>query len=254
VITYLLVFRAFAGSMAAQAFATAMLTLLGAAVARELVTTAAAQKERVQRLTVLGRFSAQMAHDIKSPLSALLGAVQVLDGAKDEATRREFLELVTGQAKRISAIVERYDRMGRVEPQKTLVRPNEIVREVARARGITDLTLDASDAECDADADLYASALENVVRNAVEATSDPAAVAVTTEAQADAFVVRVIDRGAGMDARQLERVFEDFFTTKAEGSGLGLSFARRVMLAHGGDVEIASERGRGTTVTLRLPR
>jgi signal transduction histidine kinase len=56
-----------------------------------------------------------------------------------------------------------------------------------------------------------------------------------------------------MDARQRERAFEDFFTPKPEGSGLGLAFVRRVMLAHGGDVTLSSERGRGTTVELRLP-
>jgi two-component system, NtrC family, sensor histidine kinase HydH len=253
VITYLVVFRAFAGSLAVQAFATAGVTVLVVAVARELATTVSQSRERVQRLAVLGRFSAQMAHDIKSPLTALLGAVQVLERTDDEATRKEFLELVAGQAKRVAAIVERYDRMGRVEPRKTLVKPNALVRDVARARGVTDVKLDPADPECEADRDLVESALENVVRNAVEASKDPGCVHVVTTVEPHAFVARVVDEGVGMDARQLERAFEDFFTTKTEGSGLGLSFARRVMLAHGGDVELESERGKGTTVTLRLP-
>jgi signal transduction histidine kinase len=61
------------------------------------------------------------------------------------------------------------------------------------------------------------------------------------------------DTGEGMDARQLERAFDDFFTTKAQGSGLGLAFARRVVEAHGGEVRLSSVLARGTTVEFVLP-
>jgi two-component system sensor histidine kinase HydH len=264
---YLVVFRAFAGSIAVQAFASAIIMLLVVAVARELAIGLAESRERVQRLAVLGRFSAQMAHDLRGPLSALLGAAQVLEGiggegdgnasSKQATTRKEFLELAVAQAKRISAIVDRYDRMGRIEPRMTRVRINEVARSVARLHSIGDaaLDLDEADPECDADRDLVESALENVVRNAVEASKEGAAVRIVTtqDAVAGSLVFRVIDTGAGMDARQRERAFEDFFTTKETGSGLGLAFARRVLVAHGGDITLVSERGRGTTVELRLP-
>ncbi|HEY8077638.1 MAG TPA: ATP-binding protein [Labilithrix sp.] len=252
---YLLAFRTFAGSVAAQAFAAALVTLLVATVARELAIGRAESRERTQRLTVLGRFSAQMAHDIKGPLTALLGGIQVLEDEKDEVARKDLLALVADQAKRVTAIVERYDRMGRIEPRKTILRVNEIVKSVARTAGVPEdrMKLDPADPECDADRDLVESAVENVVRNAVEATKERGEVRVETEKQSGAVLVRVKDTGAGMDARQLERAFEDFFTTKATGSGLGLAFTRRVMLAHGGDVSLASEPGVGTTVELRLP-
>ena len=261
---FLVMARMLAGSLAAQAFATAVIMLLVGAVARELAIGLTESRERVQRLAVLGRFSAQMAHDLKGPLSALLGAAQVLEGIDDAsetpkqaATRKEFLELAVAQAKRVAAIVDRYDRMGRVEPRMTRVRVNEVARAVARQHAVNDdaLELDPADPECDADRDLLESALENVVRNAVEASSEVGAVRVVTtrDQVAGTVVVRVIDTGEGMDARQRERAFEDFFTTKATGSGLGLAFARRVLVAHGGDVTLDSERGRGTTVELRLP-
>jgi two-component system, NtrC family, sensor histidine kinase HydH len=260
VVAYLVIFRVFIGNLAAQAFATAVVTLLLVVVARELAAAYAEARERRQRLTVLGRFSAQMAHDIKGPLAALLGAVQVLEGSEGDdedakRTRKEFLDLLGEQAKRIVAIVDRYDRMGRIEPRKTTVRVDDVVRAVARAHALAEGTLHlaGNDLECEADAELFESALENVVRNAVEATGDAARVRVETERAARTVVVRVIDRGEGMDARQLERAFEDFFTTKAMGSGLGLPFVRRVLLAHGGDVAMKSERGVGTTVELRLP-
>jgi signal transduction histidine kinase len=254
VVAYLVLFRVFAGSLAAQVFATVIVTLLVVAVARELTYAMAQSRERTQRLTVLGRFSAQMAHDIKGPLTALLGAVDVLEGADDEATRREFGRLAADQARRIAGIVDRYDRMGRVEPRKTTVRVNEVAQRVARAHGVADVRFAEGDPECDADRELIESALENVVRNAVEATGTADAVRVETERDTPgrAILLRVVDRGPGLDARQLERVFEDFFTTKPEGSGLGLPFVRRVLLAHGGDVSMKSS-GKGTTVELWLP-
>lgn len=254
-VAYLVLFRVFAGSIAVQAFAGAVITLLVVAVARELGIALAESRERVQRLAVLGRFSAQMAHDLRSPLTALLGAVQVLEGAKEDATRTEFLDLAVAQAKRISAIVDRYDRMGRIEPRKTLVRVNDVARAVAAAHALAakSLTLDETNPECEADRDLLESAVENVVRNAVEATRDGGEVRIETLQDSRGLLVRVVDTGAGMDARQRERAFEDFYTTKETGSGLGLAFARRVMVAHGGDVTLVSEKGAGTTVELRLP-
>ena len=262
VVAYLVLFRVFAGSLAAQAFVSAIVTLLVLAVARELGIALAESRERVQRLAVLGRFSAQMAHDLRSPLTALLGAAQVLEGTgsgggeAESATKKEFLDLAVAQARRISAIVDRYDRMGRIEPRLTLVRVNEIARAVARAHALPEasLRLDAADPECEADRDLLESAVENVVRNAVEATTSPADVTIETLQEPSGLVIRVSDRGAGMDARQRERAFEDFFTTKTSGSGLGLAFTKRVLIAHGGDVTLDSEAGRGTTVELRLPR
>ena len=253
----LVVFRIFAGSLPAQTLGTAIVLFVVLAVARELGLAFAEARERTQRLAIVGRFSAQMAHDVRGPLTALLGAAQVLEGAQDEKTRNELLALTVEQARRVSAIVDRYDRMARVEPRPTRVRVNEVVEAVARQHDLakTSLALDASDPECEADRDLFESALENVVRNAVEATRKvgKGEVRVATSRTNDTIVVRVIDTGVGMDVRQRERAFEDFFTTKDGGSGLGLSFARRVLVAHGGDATLESELGRGTTIELRLP-
>jgi signal transduction histidine kinase len=223
-------------------------------VTRELAFSAADGRARAQRLALLGRFSAQMAHDIKGPLTALLGATELLDDARE--ARDEYLGLVRDQARRIATIVERYDRMARVEPQKTLVPIHAVVRAVARAHGLpaANVSLASVDPECDADRALLEAALENVVRNAVEAAGEPVKVRVETELGGvpRSVVIRVIDEGPGMDARVLERATEEFFTTKPEGSGLGLAFARRVVEAHGGALALRSQQGHGTTVELSL--
>jgi signal transduction histidine kinase len=263
VVAYLTLFRAFAANLAVQAFGVAALTAVVVLVARELGSAYAESRERVTHLATLGRFSAQMAHDLKSPLTALVGAAQVLDGlpapldadASVAATRSEFTTMLLAQAVRATSVVDRYDRMARVEVRPTRVRINEVIRSVMRAHAIDEqnMELAASDPECEADRDLVESALENVVRNAVEATSAGGEVRIESRRERNAIVICVRDTGAGMDVRQQERVFDDFFTTKPHGSGLGLAFVRRVLSAHGGGVELESEFGRGTSVELRLP-
>jgi two-component system sensor histidine kinase HydH len=267
VVAYAVVFRSFGGSVAAVGAASIMVTLGLVAAARELTASRAEQRERVERLTVLGRMAAQLAHDIKNPLSALLGAARLLEDAEampDGAGRAEFLALMVHQAERIRAIVDKYERIGRIEPVTTRVRVNEIVRRVVAAQALeaseVRVALDLLDSvpDCEADADLVASALENVVRNALEAMPSGGALRVGTRVEEPAagdaaIVVRVEDTGEGMDARGAERAFDDFYTTKATGSGLGLAFVRRVAIAHGGSVSLTSRRGEGTRVELRLP-
>jgi two-component system sensor histidine kinase HydH len=175
-----------------------------------------------------------------------------------------FRRLIVEQAERIRAIVDKYERIGRVEPVATRVQINEVVRRVVGAQQLTAtdvrVALDLLEPlpECEADADLVASALENVVRNACEAMPRGGVLHVRTRievavAAERAVVVRIEDTGEGMDARRAERAFDEFFTTKATGSGLGLAFVRRVALAHRGSVSLASRPGEGTAVELRIP-
>jgi signal transduction histidine kinase len=108
---------------------------------------------------------------------------------------------------------------------------------------------------CELDSDLVSNALENVIKNAFEAMPKGGNITVRT-ARADGspgVVVSVEDRGDGMDARKVERAFDQFWTTKATGSGLGLAFVRRVAEAHGGAVSLRSKVGVGTVVEIRLP-
>jgi signal transduction histidine kinase len=99
--------------------------------------------------------------------------------------------------------------------------------------------------------------MENAVRNALDAMPDGGTLEVCVSAELSdgdpRVLLRIRDDGEGMDARICERVFDDFFTTKSCGSGLGLAFVRRVAEAHGGDVSLTSQLGRGTELALRLP-
>ena len=257
VVAYLVLFRVFAGSLAAQAFVSAMVTLLVVAVARELGIAYAESRERAQRLTVLGPLL--RADGARSPQPAHRAARRGA-GARghrrrasptDRATRKELLDLDVraGQAHG-SAIVDRYDRMGRIEPRMTLVRVNDV-----GARGRASPRRSPRKRSRFGDAATPSARPIAISSRAPSRTwcatrsrprHDRGDVRIETERQRPArLVMRVIDTGRGMDARQRERAFDDFFTTKETGSGLGLAFARRVMIAHGGDVTLASDVGSG---------
>jgi signal transduction histidine kinase len=113
---------------------------------------------------------------------------------------------------------------------------------------------------CSMDRDLVTGALENLLQNAFEATPRTAApgmvtvrTALVTAGRTTGVLLSVEDAGLGMSARTRERALDDFFTTKATGSGFGLAFVRRVAEAHGGDVSLVSREGAGTTVRMFLP-
>jgi signal transduction histidine kinase len=205
-----------------------------------------------------------MAHDLKNPLAALQGAAQFLDvellEPRTGVKPRAFVKLMLEQVQRLEKIVERYRRLAQVQPLRARTSLNQLVGEVmalqtfgAGERISITQELAADLPDCDLDRDLIASALENLVRNAIEAMPEGGSICVRTESRFGAVVLSVEDTGPGMDARTRERAFDDFFTTKAAGSGLGLAFVRRVAEAHGGSASLGSRAGRGTIVSVRLP-
>lgn len=250
-------------------FGAVAVTLALLAALRPLVTLLTEERERTRYLSTLGRFSAQMAHDLKNPLAAIQGAAQFLDEERKQGRsideQQQFVTLILEQADRLGRVVDSYQRLGRVEAVRAPLDPARLCEEVvgaqrAAARG------EGIDVRCDVrgelpktlaiDRDLVAGALENLVRNAREAMVEQKqgrAIAVIVEARDAALSLRVEDDGPGMDARTRERAFDEFFTTKASGSGLGLAYVARVAAAHGGTASIDSAEGRGTRIEMRIP-
>jgi signal transduction histidine kinase len=164
-------------------------------------------------------------------------------------------------------VVDKYQRLGRVEPVCTPVHVNEVVQTLVALQKFASADeinvkaeLAADLPACSMDRDLVVGALENLLQNAFEATPREGAQATVTVRTAlvhagrtTGVMLSVEDGGQGMSARIRERALDDFFTTKATGSGLGLAFVRRVAEAHGGDVSLVSKEGAGTTVRMFLP-
>jgi signal transduction histidine kinase len=209
-----------------------------------------------------------MGHDLKNPLAALKGALQFL---VEEETRGhslqehgQFLQLMSTQVERMGRVIDDYQRLGRVEVERREVRPSELVEAVLALQTLApppNVVIRTAFSEpvsvCAIDTDLFSGALENLVRNGIEAMPDGGTLTVKVEPVKEdrgvGLVLSVEDTGTGMDVREAAQAFDDFYTTKTSGSGLGLAFVRRVAHAHGGRVDLSSEPGRGTVVSLYLP-
>ena len=264
VLSEIAVFRFFGDRTALVVVFTILVALGALLAARFVVADYAAARERTLAHATLGRMAAQMAHDIKNPLASIRGAAQFLAQERAEGrsidAQNEFLELLVAQCDRMTRIVDQYQRIGRATPVMGSTDLNATVREAMTFLGTTaqlDTSLDDALPKVQTDRDLLVIALENVLRNAHEAATGRV-IHVSTGALAspagDAswLYVAVRDEGPGMDPRTRERAQDGFFTTKAQGSGLGLAFVRRVVEAHGGRLHIDSQEGRGTTVRIEL--
>jgi signal transduction histidine kinase len=268
-VAYAVLSRVLGGHIAALVAGTVAITLLLSLAIREVATSNAAQKQRIDQLTVMGRFANQMAHDLRNPLATIKGGLQFLQeertrGRAFEASHDAFLALLLDQVDRLDRVIAEYRRIGRVEPVLRPVDINQLVRDAVALQPLAAppsvalrLELGPGLPPCELDADLVATALQNVVRNSLEAMSDGGSVTVKTcqtEAGDRTWVaITVEDTGLGIDARHAERAFDDFYTTKAQGSGLGLAFVRRVAQAHRGEASLSSRVGAGTVVSLRFP-
>jgi len=266
VVAYLVLFRLLGTNAASLAGGTAALTVALLTAARRAAATAALRRERVSQLATLGRLSAQMAHDLKNPLAALKGAIQFLQ--EEHAQGRpiephaQFLDLMLRQADRIERVVDAYRRLHRIEPDKQPSDVGALVRETvalqpfaASATTTVEVDIEPDLPECPLDRDLLARALENLLRNGFEAMPDGGTLLVRAArgTAPGTVAIEVSDTGSGMDARTRERAFDDFFTTKPAGTGLGLPLVKRILTAHGGDVTLHDGKPRGTTVRMVLP-
>jgi signal transduction histidine kinase len=245
-----------------------VLTMLALVAAiRHGATLSSTERQRLEGLATLGRFAAQMAHDLKNPLAAIKGAAQFL---KEENLRKNvddagFVDLMLDEVERMHRVIDNYQRLGRVEPTATVCDVNDVVRAVMALQGFASsagITVRVEHhgalAPVALDRDLVENAIKNLVRNAFEAMPDGGTLTVRTApnetSEAPGAVVIVEDTGVGMDATTRTRAMESFYTTKAKGSGLGLAYVRRVVEAHGGDLALMSTPGAGTMVRIWLPR
>jgi two-component system, NtrC family, sensor histidine kinase HydH len=256
------------GSVALQLLGAVTTLVLGLSAARELSRVRAAHRRQAEQLMLYGRWSEQLAHDLGNPLAALRGALQFLAeeyrSGRSLDMQAEYIDLMLAQCDRLQHHLQAYRRLARVEPVLAASDLNEVVARVLALQavphgpGITlHRRLDRHLPKCSIDAELVATALENLLQNAFEALGERGSVSVRTELRrgdlGERLVLGVEDDGPGIDPRLAERVSEPLVTTKVGGSGLGLAFVARVARAHGGELEVDTTLGRGTAVRMTFP-
>ena len=223
---------------------------------------------RSERLATVGRMAAQIAHEVRNPLSSIgLNAELLGDELSAEADEaRRMVASIIGEVDRLTEITETYLRFTRL-PRPKLEREDLgglVASVVAMGRGEIaqeGITLEVDIApelpELPADEAQLRQALINLVRNAREALASAPikrlGISVVNDRPSGCLLVRVSDSGAGIDQHDLGKIFDPFFSTKAQGTGLGLALVQQIVVDHGGRIDVDSVPGRGTTFTLAFP-
>jgi signal transduction histidine kinase len=222
--------------------------------------TGAAQLRDAERRATVGDMARQVNHDIRNGLLPIRNVIHHLGEVASE-TPAELASVFTERQGTLSSgigylesLATNYARLSpRLERQNCSV--NAIAETVLRNAGSgVRGELSRDDPRVHADPVALRRIIENLVVNAVESLSAAdGRVTVRTAARADGVVVEVEDNGAGMRPDVVERIFDDFYTTKERGTGLGLSIVRRLVADMGGRIHVRSEPGAGTTFTIELP-
>lgn len=227
------------------------------------------QAAEAERMAYIGTLASGLAHEIRNPLNSLSLNMQMLGeelgDAGERGSGRRLLEITRGEIGRLERLVTDFLTYARPRPPELeevpagelLERTRQVLCGAAKSRGVRIEAADATGgARLRVDPAQVRQLLLNLAHNALEATEGSGrtpVVRLAAERRGAAAVLAVEDNGVGIPAAELERVFDLFYSTRKGGTGLGLAIVDRIAKNHGGRVEVASEPGRGTTVSVVLP-
>jgi len=213
-------------------------------------------------LTRLGEMAAVVAHEVKNPLTGIRGAVQIIGGRLPAGSRdAEVVKEIVARIDTLNDLMKDLllfarppqPRLGPVDPRPLLETVVGLVRQDPGAGAIS-IQVDGPSDRVVADAELLKLVVQNVLLNAVHAIAGPGSILVAVQPVESMCRITVTDTGPGIPPEVREKLFTPFFTTKARGTGLGLSTARRFIEAQGGTILIDCPPAGGTSVTIELPR
>jgi len=226
------------------------------------------QVRRSEKLASMGELAAAIAHEIRNPLGAICNSVGILDSRlKLSGQDRDLLEMIVGESERLDRIISDFLSFAHPrEPSFVLQDIKGIIKNTIFLLGQDKRFTDKIEIKeiyesvlpkVYIDSDLIHQILWNLFINSLDAMPNGGRIRVvvrkTTLFLRNAIEIIISDTGIGMAEHEINKVFEPFYTTKSEGTGLGLSVVQRIIDEHGGTIDVKSKYGRGTTFYIKLP-
>ncbi|GIN66194.1 PAS domain S-box protein [Bacillus sonorensis] len=223
-------------------------------------------EERLRKsdtLHVVGELAAGIAHEIRNPMTALKGFIQLLKGSIQEGDHSLYFNVITSELKRIESIITEFLILAK--PQAIMYEKKDVVRIMQDTMDLLHAQANLDNVQMHLDCEgqiplIYCEPNQlkqvfiNILKNAIEVMPDGGNVYVTIKPKDDDhIIVSLTDEGIGMTEDKLKRLGEPFYTTKERGTGLGLMVSYKIIEEHNGKIEVESEEGKGTTFHLTLP-
>jgi len=208
-----------------------------------------------EKIVVAGSIASTVAHDLKGPLNTILNAVYLMDLKPEKAAEmREIIVNAVGNASRMLDEARNKTVAGKLNIVEVEVAAfiDSIIKETLIPSRI-EVKTDLKPVRVEIDKLRIRRVIENLIRNAVDAMPSKGSLLITSCREGDKAVIEVKDTGVGIPKEMTDKLFKPFQTTKANGTGLGLHYCKNTMDEHGGDIEVKSKVGSGTTFTLRIP-
>lgn len=242
--------------------------LIGALVDRELRShqkheETRLQLERSHHLSLVGQMAAGVAHEIKNPLASIKGALEIIhDQSVARSDREEFSEIASKEVKRIEGTVTEFLEFAR--PKETQresldlsVTVESSIKQLGPQMAKAGLQLQSHIKQgvfVLGDREKIHQVLLNLLLNSIEACRSGDTISIELRrADEHLVILSISDTGKGMTAAELSQAFDPFYTTKATGTGLGLPTVKSIVDRHGGQIDLLSEPGKGTQMTITLP-
>lgn len=230
----------------------------------ESVQQIGSELELSRRLAAIGRLTSGVGHEVKNPINAIVVHLELLKskvGDTNPAAMRH-LEIIEVEIRRLDRVVQTLVDFSRpVELQLKEQDLREVLGDVVALAG-DELSTHRVQLESSLpdravlvhiDADLLKQAILNIVQNGTQAMPEGGRLRIALTADHKEAVVRIADEGYGIPKEILDKIFDLYFTTKSDGSGIGLAMTYRILQLHHGSVEVESEMNRGTEFVLRIP-
>ena len=226
------------------------------------LSDAEAAMRRSERLAALGQLSAGLAHELRNPLGTIKASAEMLARhvPQENPLAQEMAGFISSEVDRTNSLVTRFLDFARpLSPRKEPVELSLIIdRAIAAVERETKTVSIYKNYSPDLplvpmDPNLMQQVFYNLILNAAQASPEGATVTVKTKRSAELAEASVVDRGSGIAERNLETIFNPFFTTKAAGVGLGLPIVQKIVDEHGGRLTVDSEEGQGSTFRVYLP-
>jgi signal transduction histidine kinase len=234
------------------------------AAANQSLREAEAAMRRADRLAALGQLTAGLAHELRNPMSTIRSSAEMLQRtlpAEDDVAR-ELAGYISSEVDRTNSLITRFLEFAR--PMRLRLSPADLgavidraIAQVERVQGDCNVAVYKNYSPdirpVLMDGELIERVVYNLVLNAIQASPAEGAVTVKTRPVDGEVELSIIDRGPGIDPKQVENIFNPFFTTKPDGVGLGLAIVSKIVDEHGGKILVESQPGEGSVFRVYLP-